>query len=300
MIQMKKVLKSFLMTMVAMVLSLGFVACSKNNGHQETVNLKGKWILMTEGYMEMLIINEDHTLLSTGADDEDVWTGIKGQITLDGDKFTFISEDGDNSFGTYKLEDNKLTLITDGETYVYNKLLEEFSMEGKWKTTKTLSFINAVKDELKLPFGSIVNGEEIPTVIQTANVKGEFVDNAINTYLRNIEFKSNGKITYDVVKEGEETPMTKNYELANNYLKVTGKVGSIDINNQFMAFQNPNQKLSFLLLTKENIADMFVGYGLMLREGNVSEGSAESLEEFKKEFMEVFENFATIIYLEKE
>lgn len=286
--------------MIAMTTSLGFMACSNDDGNQVTVNLEGKWLLMSDNYKELLIINADHTVLSTGADDDSAWTGVKGKIVLNGDNFTYTSEDGDNSAGTYTLKDNKLTLIIQGQAYEYNKMVEEFTLTGSWKSVKTQSFIKAVKDELLLPFGSIVNGEEIPTSVKTANIKGEFIDGAVNAYFRDVEFKENGEMVYKVIKDDVETPMTKNYVLTENMLKITGKVGSIEVNNQFMAFQSSNKTESFLFLTKENIADMFVGYGLMLREGNVSEGSTESLEAFKKEFMEVFENFATIIYLQKQ
>lgn len=296
---MKKAVKNLVLIMTAMVLSMGFVACKENEDTPDGVNLEGKWLMMTNDYKELLIINADHTLTSTGADGTEVWANIAGRIDLDGDNFTYTSEDGENSVGTYILADNKLTLNIDSEVYVYNKLVEEFSLVGSWNATKTLSYIKAVKDELHLPSGSTVNGEEIPTVIQTANIKGEFVDEAIKAYFRNVEFNEVGEITYNVVKDGVETPMIKDYVLADNMLKITGTVGNVQIENTFMAFQNPNQKESFLFLTKENVADMFVGYALMLREGHISEGSIDSLEDFKEDFMEVFENFAVIIYLEK-
>lgn len=285
--------------MIAMTASLGFVACSDDDDNQVTVNLEGKWLLLTDSYKELLLINADHTLLSTGADDEDVWTGVKGKIELDGNNFTYISEDGNNSNGTFSLKDNMLTLNIQGEAYVYKKMVEDFSLVGSWSCTQTQSFVKALKDEIHLPFGSIVNGEEIPTIVNTANIKGEFIDEAVKAYFRDVTFISNGEMTYNVIKEGVETPMTKNYVLTENMLKITGKVGSINIDNQFLAFQSPNQQESFLFLTKENVADMFVGYALMLREGNVSTGTTEALEAFKQEFMEAFENFAVIIYLQK-
>lgn len=295
---MKTVSQLFYFVAVAMVACMGFVGCSKKE--DVTVNLEGKWLLMTESYKELLVISADHSVLSTGADDEEAWVNVKGKIELQGNNFTYISEDGDNSAGTYTLVDNKFTLYIDGEALVYKKMLEDFSMVGSWKCVNTMPFIKAVKDELPLPFGSIVNGEEIPTIVNTANINGEFIQKAVEAYFRDVEFKSNGEMTYKVVKEGEEVEMTKNYELADNMMKITGKVGNIDINNQFMTFQNNNQTESYLFMTKENVADMFVGYGFMLREGNVSEGTDESLEAFKKSFKEVFENYAVVIYLQKQ
>lgn len=295
---MREILKSIFVVMAAMVTSLGFVAC--NDDDDKNVSLAGKWLLMSEEYKELLIINADNTLLSTGADDEDAWLGVEGRIELDGDNFTYISEDGDNSFGTYRLTNSQLTLIIDGEEYVYNKLIEEFTMTGSWECENTVTFIKAVKDELTLPVGSIVNGEEIPISVQTANIKGEFIEEAVNAYFRDVEFKDNGEMTYKVLIDDVETPTTKNYELSGNLLKITGKVGSTDIENQFMVFQSIDHSQSFLFLTKNNVADMFYTYALMLREGGVSEGTTESLEGFRNEFMEVFENFAVIVYLQRE
>lgn len=294
---MKRTVKSILMGIAAAVVALGFVACSKDD--EAAGSLKGKWLLMTDNNKVLLVINADHTFFTTGAMEDTIWASVEGKIILDGDNIT-LSTKAKDAVGTYKLADDKLTLNIGGETFVYNKLLEKFSLEGSWKCVNTLSFIKAVKDELTLPFGSIVNGSEIPTVVKTANIKGEFVEKAIEAYFRNVEFKENGKMTYKVVKNGQEEAMTKNYVLDNNMLRITGRVGSVDVDNQFMAFQNPNKQQSFLFLTKENIADMFVGYGFMLREGNISEGSNESLEAFREEFIETFENFATIIYLEKQ
>lgn len=296
---MKKVLKNLLLAMVAF---LGFVACSDDDDITVKVNLEGKWLHMSDNYKELLIVNADHTFLSTGADDEAAWVSVKGKIEMDDDTFTYTNENGESYSGTYNSNggDETLSMSIGGKTCVYKKMLEEFSLTGTWKSVKTMSFIKAVKDELSLPFGSIVNGEEILPVVKTAEIKGEFIEKAIEAYFRNVEFKDNGEMSYYVIKDGEETQMTKKYTLADNVLTVTGKVGNIEIDNQFMAFQSPSKRESFLLLTKENIADMFVGYALMLREGNVSEGSSESLVEFKKEFMEVFENFATIIYLQKQ
>lgn len=293
-------MKNIFLALVAAVISLGFTACSKDNTPGgDDVSLEGKWLIMTDTYKELLIINADHTFLSTGADEDSAWVSIKGRIELEDGYYTLISEDGDNSEGTYELKDNQLTLNDKGKDYVYRKMVEDFSMDGTWTYTKTLSVIKALKDELTLPFGSTVGGEEIPTVVKTANIQGQFIDEAVKAYFRNVVFKSNGEMTYKVLTEGVETDMVKNYVLEDNVLEVTGRVGGVDINNSFMAFQNPNQTESYLFLTKENIADMFVGYALMLRAGNVSQGSVEALEAFKKEFMATFENYACIIFLQK-
>ena len=130
--------------MASVAACLCFAGCN-NNDAEEKINLQGKWFIMTEEWKELLIISEDHSILSTGAVDNEFWRGIKGQIELDGDTFSMIFEDDDNSYGTYTPKGNKLTLIIDGDEFVYTKMEENFSMSGEWECSETLSFINAVK-----------------------------------------------------------------------------------------------------------------------------------------------------------
>lgn len=295
---MKNVLKQLSLISVVSVIVLGLFSCTKDNSTSETVNLEGKWLTMSEDWTEFLFINEDHTFTSTGTDGIEMWNGVNGMIEIDGENIKLISEDNDHSNGTFTLSGNKLTMNLEDGTYVYTKLIEDISIVGKWNCVKTESFIKAVKDEIQLPIGSVVNGEVIPTTFPTENIKGEFIENAIEAYFKNIEFTKDGKLNYSVVKEGEDMTMSKDYTLVNNLMTVSGKVGNIEINNSFMTFQKLDKSIIYLILTKQNIADMFVGYALMLREGGVSEGTTEALEDFRNEFMETFENYAVVVSLE--
>lgn len=294
---MKRILKHLSLISVLLLGILGTVGCEKDNNG--SVNLKGKWVTISDEWTEFLFINDDHTFTSTGTDGEDFWNGTKGRIEIDGNKFKTISEDGDNSKGTFTLEDNKFTLFIEGNEFVYKKLIEDISIEGKWNCAKTESYIKVLKDEIQLPVGSVVNGEVIPTTLPTEKIKGEFIEKAVEAYFKNIEFSKDGKLTYSVVKEGQDVEMTKNYTLADNVMNVSGKVGNIEIANSFMTFQKSDKSITYLILTKQNIADMFVGYGMLLREGGVSEGTDESLEGFRSEFLNTFENYAVVVSLEK-
>lgn len=295
---MKSVLKQLSLISVVSVIVLGLFSCTKDDSTSETVNLGGKWITMSEDWTELLFINEDHTYTSTGTDGIEMWNGVKGKIEIDGENIKLISEDNDHSNGTFTLSGNKLTMNLEDGTYVYTKLIEDISVVGKWKCVKTESYIKALKDEIKLPIGSVVNGEVIPTTFLTKNIKGEFIEKAIEAYFKNIEFTKDGKLNYSVVKEGKDVTMSKDYTLGNNLMTVSGKVGNIEINNSFMTFQKMDKSTIYLFLTKQNIADMFVGYALMLRESGVSEGTTEALEDFRNEFLETFENYAVVVSLE--
>lgn len=299
---MNKVFKGIYGGIVAAVMCMGLTGCDSEDNElviEQEVHAEGKWFVLSDTYAQMLIIDKDNAVFSTGVNEDVVWEGVYGKFGFEKDEFVFISENRNNSYGTYQLGQTCLTLNHKGINYQYNKLRDDYTLTGQWKCTKTQAFIKAIKDELMMPAGSIVNGEEVPVSIPTKLLQGEFVQKAIEAYFRDVEFKSNGEMTYQVMKEGKELTMTKNYTLGDNLLKVTGKVGSFEVNNEFFAFQHDNQNETYLFLTQENMADMFVGYGIMLREGNIAEGSIESLMEFRKAFMETFENFSAVICLER-
>ena len=293
---MKNLLKHLFVLMIVLVTSLGFVACNKNNA---PANLTGKWAYITENYKELLIINADNSVTTNGQNGNDLWANVAGNITVKGNKLTYIGSDGRNFTGTFKLQGNTLVINENGKEKTYNKMVENFSMEGKWKITNINSFVKAVKDEVTLPVGT-VNGEVIPTTIKTSNFSGEFVKWAIAQYYGSPEFTNSGDMKYTVIKEGKNTTFSKKYQMENNLMTINGKVGSVDINNSFMIFQNPEGNQSFFFMTKENVANMFVGYGLMLSEGNIGVGDNETLKTFKQSFLEAFGNYAIIITMTKQ
>lgn len=295
----KVVLKNLFVVLAMLSISLGFVACNDDDKGEDVVSLAGKWAYIADSYRELIIIDANNSVVSTGQNGSDFWLNIKGKITIKGDELTYDGEDGRHFTGTFQLKGNTLVINENGKEKAYEKLIENFSMEGDWKVSKIIPFIKAVKDEVKLPVGS-VNGETIPTTVQTSNFSGQFVNWAVLQYFGNPKFVNNSEMQYTVVKEKKDTLMSKNCQISNNMITVSGKVGSLDINNSFMIFQSLDGKYAYLFLTKENVANMFMGYGLMLSEGNVSDGDNESLKDFKESFMEAFGNYAIIITMTKQ
>lgn len=292
-------MKKLFISMIAMATCVGFVSCEDDEQNGNELNLAGKWYTYTADYQEILIIEEDHSLVSLGSDGEDIWMGIKGQLTLDGDRFEMIFEDGDNSVGTYTLEGNKFTIISeDGDmAYTYTKLEEEVSIVGEWAYASSVCYIRAIADEISLPVGSIVDGEVIPTTIPTSQIKGEFVENAVQKYFKNVSFNSNNTLTYSVNIHDEERQVSKNYTIANNVMTISGESGGINYTTSFMVFQSPDHQKTFLLLTKEAVAEMFVGYAHTLRQDGTSSGSDEALNNFKEAFLAAFQNYAIAVTL---
>lgn len=295
---MKKIMTKLFVALVAMATCVGFVSCEDNGQDGNEINLAGKWFTHTGDYQEILIIEEDHSMVSLGSDGEDIWMGLKGQLTLDGDRFEMIFEDDDNSYGTYTLEDNKFTIIDkDGVTYIYTKLEEEVSVAGEWAYAGSVCHIRAIAEEITLPVGSVVDGEVIPTTIPTSQITGEFMEAAVQKYFKNINFREDGTLAYIVDIYDEERQVSKNYTVADNTMTISGESGGINHTTSFMAFQSPDQQKTFLLLTKEAVAEMFVGYAHMLRQDGTSSGSEEALSQFKEAFLAAFQNYAIAITL---
>lgn len=295
---MKKIMTKLFVAMVAMAACVGFVSCEDKEQNGNEINLAGKWYTYTDDFQEILIIEEDHSMVSIGSDGEDIWMGIKGQLTIDGDRFEMIFEDDDNTEGTFTLEGNKFTIMdADGSTLVYTKLEEELSVVGEWAYASSICHIRAIADEISLPVGSVVEGEVIPTTIPTSQIKGEFVENAVQKYFKNINFKSDNTLTYSVNMYDEERQVSKNYTVADNTMTISGESGGINHTTSFMVFQSPDHQKTFLLLTKEAVAEMFVGYAHALRQDGTSSGSEEALSAFKEEFLAAFQNYAITITL---
>lgn len=296
---MKQIMTKLFIAMVAMATCVGFVSCEDNNQNGNELNMAGKWYTHTGDYHELLIIEEDHSLVSLGSDGENIWMGIKGQLTIDGDRFEMIFEDDDNTEGTFTLEGNKFTIVddADGIAYVYTKLEEEVSVVGEWAYASSICHIRAIADEISLPVGSVVDGEVIPTTIPTSQIKGEFVENAVQKYFHNISFNADNTLTYSVNIRDEERQVSKNYTVADNTMTITGESGGIDHTTSFMVFQSPDHQKTFLLLTKEAVAEMFVGYAHALRQDGTSSGSEEALSDFKEAFLAAFQNYAITITL---
>ena len=60
-----KNLKMFVMAVIAMVMSVSFVACDSDDDNTATpVSLKGRWYSKSETLRELLIINDDNSVVA--------------------------------------------------------------------------------------------------------------------------------------------------------------------------------------------------------------------------------------------
>lgn len=279
------------MAMVAICMSISFMACESDDHKTENINLKGRWYSKTETVNNLLIINDDNSVVTYKVSDYESWESINGNLIVEGNKVNIYFEDGYSLAGTATLQDSILIISTTNGEYRYSRLAEETNLTGEWKYSNITYSAKPIKDEIVIP-GGIINGEEVPpTVMQTSQISGKFIEYAAQRYFRNIKFE-NGTMTYSVLKEEQEVSMTKNYSIDGLNMTITGETAGHDIESAFMVLQSYDKNTAYFIFNKETIAEMFTGFALMLLEGGVApEVNDEALEAYKKAFTEAFDYY---------
>ena len=286
-----KVFKKIVMAVVAIVMSISFVACKSDDNKKENINLKGRWYSKTENVSNLLVINDDNSAVIYKVSSYESWEGINGNLTVDGNKINIYFEDGNSLIGTGTIQDNALIINTTNGEYRYSRLAENTNLNGEWNYSNITYSAKPIKDEIVIP-GGIINGEEVPpTIMQTSQISGKFIDYAAQRYFRNVKF-NNETLTYSVLKNEEELTMTKNYSIDGLNMTITGETAGHDIESTFMVLQSYDNNTAYFIFDKETIAEMFTGYALMLFEGGIApEVTDEALEAYKEAFTEAFDYY---------
>ncbi len=279
------------MAVVAIVMSISFVACKSDDNKKENINLKGRWYSKTENVSNLLVINDDNSAVIYKVSSYESWEGINGNLTVDGNKINIYFEDGNSLIGTGTIQDNALIINTTNGEYRYSRLAENTNLNGEWNYSNITYSANPIKDEIVIP-GGIINGEEVPpTIMQTSQISGKFIEYAAQRYFRNVKFK-NETLTYSVLKNEEELTMTKNYSIDGLNMTIAGETAGHDIESTFMVLQSYDNNTAYFIFDKETIAEMFTGYALMLFEGGIApEVTDEALEAYKEAFTEAFDYY---------
>lgn len=279
------------MAMVAICMSISFMACESDDHKTGNINLKGRWYSKTETVNNLLIINDDNSVVTYKVSDYESWESINGNLTVDGNKVNIYFQDGNTLAGTATLQDSILIISTTNGEYRYSRLAEETNLTGDWNYSNITYSAKPIKDEIVIP-GGIINGEEVPpTIMQTSQISGKFIEYAAQRYFRNIKFE-NGTMTYSVLKVEQEVPMSKNYSINGLNMTITGETAGHDIESAFMVLQSYDKNTAYFIFNKETIAEMFTGFALMLLEGGVApEVNDEALEAYKKAFTEAFDYY---------
>ena len=284
----------FVMAVIAMVMSVSFVACDSDDDNTgNPVSLKGRWYNKTESLRDLLIINEDNSVVAYRVYNYESHEDIHGVLTVNGTNLSIFFEDGNRVSGTFAITENTLSINTSNGVYTYSRLADETNLVGNWNYSNITFSAKPVKDEIVIPGGTI-NGQVVPpTIMQTSQLSGEFIKYAAQRYFRNVEFKNDGTFTYDVLTNGEDYPMTKNYAIDGLYLTVSGETAEHEIESTFKVLQSKDKNTVYFVFDKEDVANMFIGYALMLFEGGVApEVTDEALEDYKKAFTEAFDYYS--------
>lgn len=240
------------MAMVAICMSISFMACESDDHKTENINLKGRWYSKTETVNNLLIINDDNSVVTYKVSDYESWESINGNLIVEGNKVNIYFEDGYSLAGTATLQDSILIISTTNGEYRYSRLAEETNLTGEWKYSNITYSAKPIKDEIVIP-GGIINGEEVPpTVMQTSQISGKFIEYAAQRYFRNIKFE-NGTMTYSVLKEEQEVSMTKNYSIDGLNMTITGETAGHDIESAFMVLQSYDRTLPTSFSTKKQL-----------------------------------------------
>ena len=288
-----KNLKMIAMAMMAILMSASFVACDRDDDNTGDLNLKGRWYAKTDSVSNLMIVNEDNSVVTYKASNYQSWENIKGNLAIEGNEIVIYLEDGNKISGSCAITGNTLTINTANGEYKYSRLAEETNLTGEWNYSNITFNANVKNDEIVIPGGTI-NGVEVPpTVMQTSQLSGKFIEYAGQRYFRNIKFNNDGTMSYDVTKEEGDLSMTKNYSIEGLDMTVTGETAGHEIASTFMVFQSFDNNTAYFVFNKENIAEMFIGYALMLFEGGIApDVTDEALEAYKQAFTNAFDFYS--------
>lgn len=281
------------MAMMAILMSASFVACDKEDDNTEDLNLRGRWYAKTDSVSNLMIVNEDNSVVTYKASNYQSWENIKGNLAIEGNEIVIYLEDGNKISGSCAITGNTLTINTANGEYKYSRLAEETNLTGEWNYSNITFNANVKVDEIVIPGGTI-NGVEVPpTIMQTSQLSGKFIEYAAQRYFRNIKFNNDGTMSYNVTKEDGNLSMTKNYSIDGLNMTVTGKTAGHDISSTFMVFQSFDNNTAYFVFNKENVAEMFIGYALMLFEGGIApDVTDEALEAYKQAFTNAFDFYS--------
>ena len=138
------------MAMIAICMSISFMACESDDQKTENINLKGRWYSKTEAVSNLLIINGDNSVVTYKVSDYESWEGINGNLTVDGNKVNIYFQDGNTLAGTATLQNSILIISTTNGEYRYSRLAEETNLTGDWNYSNITYSAKPIKDEIEI------------------------------------------------------------------------------------------------------------------------------------------------------
>ena len=90
----------FAMAITAMLMSVNFTACdTTDDDNTKDLNLKGRWYAKTDSVSNLMIVNEDNSVVTYKASNYQSWENIKGNLAIEGNEIVIYLEDGNKIFG---------------------------------------------------------------------------------------------------------------------------------------------------------------------------------------------------------
>lgn len=293
------------MLMVVMVMFCT-IGCKKekdseneNNNNDYSQQIVGKWVHEGEDLTgtSIVMLNADKSMVCFGVNGSSVYQ-YYGTYSVNNDNLTLTGINGESRTLKFEFSGENLILNHENGPRSYKKLIEDLDIIGEWEVADIKNFIIPLKDELLLPPG-MCNGQEILESIPTASMTGDFIEFALSQYLQNIKFTET-HLNYDVTAGEETINLSKEYTLNSLNMTLKGEVAGLNVDVNLFVIQDKEKKETILVLNKETYSTMILGFVELLMDSGIgSQVEPEVLDEFKKNFMETFATFATIIYLEK-
>ena len=132
-------MKKFLLLLAA--IGALFTSCKQENEStfievDYSQDLVGTWSCHTPNYAEVLVIKADGSVLSTGVEDYEMWSDVKGTIKTINNKMIMTFEDGDNFEGRFEIVPGVAFSIfnDEGERLTYSYCKHDISNDilGVW------------------------------------------------------------------------------------------------------------------------------------------------------------------------
>ena len=83
------------MAITAMLMSVNFTACdTTDDGNTKDLNLKGRWYAKTDSVRNLLIIDNDNSVIAHKSSNYQSWVSVKGSLSVDGNEIVIHFEDG--------------------------------------------------------------------------------------------------------------------------------------------------------------------------------------------------------------
>lgn len=279
-----------------------FTSCKKKTEDEKVTTINGSYLCLNDyDFFEVLAFSENGSLNSQGfygnksGEEVGYWSNVTGNYKIDGNIIDLIFEDGDNSKGSYHLNDYEFVFIDDNEgtTTVYKKLTETDNKNiiGNWKSYNMCMMNDPKEDYIVFPDGQI---EPFPT----AELDGTIVRDIVDYIFNDITFKDNGEFVFNYSYSQSATGTYANNNNLN--LTLTFNVNDVPMDINCSLAQNVSKNESYIFIGKEGCLKLSMSYLYQKLLEYGYELSQEGINAFYQQLDNTFNDFAIAVSLMKQ